>query len=89
LEGKVGEEVGGEPKTLLRWVWPQHADDGFVREAESLASHNPRQDIGTRRLGEGAPGDGLRRPGVDKAEGAEAQRGPRSQRDPAAVHLIR
>jgi hypothetical protein len=41
---------------LLRWVWPQHADDGLVREAsdeslsdESLASCSPRQDIGTRR----------------------------------------
>jgi hypothetical protein len=22
LEGEVGEVVGGEPKTLLRWVWP-------------------------------------------------------------------
>jgi hypothetical protein len=27
LEGEVGEVVGGEPKTLLCWVWPQHADD--------------------------------------------------------------
>jgi hypothetical protein len=56
LEGKVGEVVGGEFKMLLRWVWPQHADDGLVREAsdeslsdESLASCSPRQDIGTRR----------------------------------------
>jgi hypothetical protein len=30
LEGMVSEVVGGEPKTLLRWVWPQHADDGLV-----------------------------------------------------------
>jgi hypothetical protein len=42
-----------------------------------------------RRPGEGAPGDGLRRSGVDEVEGAETQRGPRSQRDPATVHLIR
>jgi hypothetical protein len=41
-----------------------------------------------RRPGEGAPGDGLRRPGVDEAEGAEVQRGPRSQRDAAAAHPI-
>jgi hypothetical protein len=76
---------------LLRWVWPQHADDGLIREAsdESLTSRGPHQDIGTRRPGEGTPGYGLRRPGVDEAEGAEAQSGPRSQRDPAAVHPIR
>jgi hypothetical protein len=51
LEGKVSEVVGGEFKMLLHWVWPQHADDGLVREAsdESLASCSPRQDIGTRR----------------------------------------
>jgi hypothetical protein len=60
---------------LLRWIWPQHADDRLAREAsdESLASHNPCQDVGTRRSGEGTPDDGLRRPGVDEAEGAEAQ----------------
>jgi hypothetical protein len=53
---------------------PQHAEDDAVREAsdESLASRSPREDIRARRLGEGAPGDGLHRPGVDKAEGAEA-----------------
>jgi hypothetical protein len=75
---------------LLRWVWPQHADDDVVREAsdESLASRSRREDIGTRRPSEGAPGDGLRRPDVDEAEGAEAQGGPRSQCDPAAVHSI-
>jgi hypothetical protein len=75
---------------LLCWVWPQHADDDVVRETsdESLASRSPREDIGTRRPGEGAPGDGLRRPGVDKAEGAETQGGPRSQRDPATIHPI-
>jgi hypothetical protein len=46
LEGKVGEVVGGEPKTLLRRVCPQHADDDVVREAsdESLTSRSP--DIG-------------------------------------------
>jgi ribosomal protein S27E len=44
LEGEVGEVVGGEPKTLLRWVGPQHADDVLIREAsdESLASRSPR-----------------------------------------------
>jgi hypothetical protein len=44
LEGEVGEVVGGEPKTLLRWVRPQHADDDLVREAsdESLAPRSPR-----------------------------------------------
>jgi hypothetical protein len=42
-----------------------------------------------RRPGKGAPDDELRRPSVDEAEGAEAQSGPRSQRDPAAVHPIR
>jgi hypothetical protein len=43
LEGKVGEVVGGEPKTLLHWVRPQHADDDLIREAldESLVSHSP------------------------------------------------
>jgi hypothetical protein len=59
---------------LLRWVWPQHADDDVVREAsdESLASRSPREDIGTRRPGEGALGDILHQPSVDEAEGAEA-----------------
>jgi hypothetical protein len=33
LEGEVGEVVGGKPKMLLCWVWPQHADDRLVREA--------------------------------------------------------
>jgi hypothetical protein len=63
---------------LLRWVWPQHVDDDIVREAsnESLVSCSPREDIGMRQPGEGAPGDRLYRPGVDEAEGAEAQRGP-------------
>jgi hypothetical protein len=44
LEGKVGEVVGGEPKTLLHWVRPQHANDDLIREAsdESLASRSPR-----------------------------------------------
>jgi hypothetical protein len=42
-----------------------------------------------RRPGKGTPGDGLCRPSVDEAEGAEAQSGPKSQRDPAAVHPIR
>jgi hypothetical protein len=40
------------------------------------------------RPSEGTLGDGFRRPGVDEAEGAEAQSGPRSQRDPTAVHPI-
>jgi hypothetical protein len=33
------------------WVCPQHADDRIVRETsdESLTSHSPRQDVGTRR----------------------------------------
>jgi hypothetical protein len=30
LEGKVGEVVGGEPKTLLCWVRPQHVNDDLV-----------------------------------------------------------
>jgi hypothetical protein len=90
LEGKVGEVVGGEPEMLLRWVWPQHADDHLVREGsgESFTPRSPRQDVGTRWPGEGTPGDGLYRPGVDEAEGAEAQGGPRGQRDHAAVHPI-
>jgi hypothetical protein len=90
-EGEVGEVVGDEPKTPLRWVWPQHGDDHLVREAsdESFTSRSPRQDDGTRWPGKGTPGDGLRRPNVDEAEGAEAQGGPRGQRDPAAVHPIR
>jgi hypothetical protein len=45
-------------------------------------SRGPREDIGMRRPGEGAPSDGLHRPGVDEAEGAETQGGPRSQCDP-------
>jgi hypothetical protein len=79
LEGEVGEVVGGEPKTLLCWVSPQHADDDVVREAsdEGLAPCSPREDIGARRSGEGAPSDGLHQPGVDEAEGVEAQGGPR------------
>jgi hypothetical protein len=91
LEGKVSEVVGGEPKMLLRWVWPQHADDRLVRQAsdESLASRSPYQDVGARWSGEGTPSDGLRRPGVDEADGAKAQSGPRGQRDPATVHPIR
>jgi hypothetical protein len=77
--------VGGEPKTLLCWVWPQH------REAsdECLACHSPREDIGASRLVEGSAGDGLHRSGVNEAEGAKVQGGPRSQRDPATVHPIR
>jgi hypothetical protein len=57
LESKVSEVVGGEPKTLFRWVWPQHADDGLAREAsdESLASRSPRQGIGTRRRAKVCP----------------------------------
>jgi hypothetical protein len=76
---------------LLCWVWPQHADDDVVRGAsdEGLACSSPREDIGARRPAEGTAGDGLHRPGVDEAEGAEAQGGPRSQRDPATVHPIR
>jgi hypothetical protein len=67
--GEVGEVVGGEPKTLLCWVWPQHADDRLVREAsdESFTSRSPCQDVGTRWPDEGTPGDGLRQPGVDEA----------------------
>jgi hypothetical protein len=74
LEVEVGEVVGGEPKLILRWVWPQHADDDVVREAsdEDLVSPGPREDIGVRRLGEGSLGDGLHRPGVDEAEGPKA-----------------
>jgi hypothetical protein len=41
-----------------------------------------------RRAGDGAPGDGLHWPGVDEAEGAKTQGGPRSRRDPATVHPI-
>jgi hypothetical protein len=91
LEGEVGEVVDGEPKTLSCWVWPQHADDRLVREAldERRISRSPREDVGTTRPGEGTPSDGLRRPGVDEAEGAEAQGGPRGQRNPVALHTIR
>jgi hypothetical protein len=53
-----------------------------------VRSRSPREDIEMRRPGEGVPGDGLRRPGVDEAEGGETQRGPMSQRDPATVHPI-
>jgi hypothetical protein len=43
LEGEVSEVIGGEPKMLLRWVWPQHADDGLVRETpdESFPPRSP------------------------------------------------
>jgi hypothetical protein len=34
-------------------------------------------------------GNGLRQPSVDEAKRAEEQGGPRGQRGPAAVHLIR
>jgi hypothetical protein len=62
LEGKVGEVVGGEPKTLLCWVWPQQANDGLTREAsdESLASRSP-----IRILGQG--GRAKVRPATDSA----------------------
>jgi hypothetical protein len=45
----------------LCWVWPQCADDDVIREAsdEGIASRSPCEDIGARRPGEGAPGDGL------------------------------
>jgi hypothetical protein len=74
LEGEVSEVVGGEPKTLLRWVWPQHADDDVVREAsdEGLVSRGTREDIGAKRPGVGSPGDGLHQPGVDETKGAKA-----------------
>jgi hypothetical protein len=90
LEGEVGVVVSGEPKTLLCWVWPQHADDRLVQEAsnERRASRSPHQDIGTRWSGEGTPGNGLRQPSVDEAEGAEVEGGHRGQRNPATLHLI-
>jgi hypothetical protein len=49
------EVVGDEPKTLLRWVWPQHGNDRLVREASDKrrASRSPGQDVGTRWPGEG------------------------------------
>jgi hypothetical protein len=74
LEGEVSEVIGGKPKTLLCWVWPQHCNDHLVREAsnERHTSRSPRQDIGTGWPGEGTPDDGLRRPGVDEAEGVKA-----------------
>jgi hypothetical protein len=53
-----------------------------------VRSRSSREDIEMRRPGEGVPGDELRRPGVDEAEGAETQCGPVSQRDPATVHPI-
>jgi hypothetical protein len=73
LEGKVGEVVGGKPKTLLCRVWPQHADDDVVREAsnEGLARRSPRKDIGVRRPAEGTAGNGLHWPGADEAKGAK------------------
>jgi hypothetical protein len=90
LEGEVCEVVGAEPKTLMCPVWPQHADVDVVREAsdEGLASRSPREDIGARWPGKSTPDNGLHRPDVDEAEGAEAQGGLRSQRDPTTVHLI-
>jgi hypothetical protein len=90
LEGEVGEVVGGELKTLLRGFGPNMLMMTSSEKPRMKASH-PRsscEDIGMRRPGEGAPGDGLSRPGVDEAEGAEMQGGLRSQRDPATVHLI-
>jgi hypothetical protein len=91
LEGEVGEVIGGEPKTLLCWVCPQHADDDVVREAsdEGLASRSSHEDTGARWLAKGTTGDRLHQPGVDKAEGAEAQGDPGSLRDPATIHPIR
>jgi hypothetical protein len=47
LEGEVGEVVGGKPKTLLRWVWPQHAEDDVVREASRPAA--PVRTLGRGR----------------------------------------
>jgi hypothetical protein len=89
-KGEVGEVIGGEPKTLLHWVWPQHADDDVTREAsdESLTHRSPCEDIGARRPAEGTAGNGLHRPGVDEAERAEVQCGPGSHRDPAPIHPI-
>jgi hypothetical protein len=76
---------------LLCWVWPQHGHDRLTREAldESLTSCCPRQGIGTEWLDEGTPSNKLRRPGVDEAEGAKAQGGPRGYRNPTAHHPIR
>jgi hypothetical protein len=50
LEGEVGEVVGGEPKMLLRWVWPQHADDDVALEPRAKAS---RPAVHVRTLGRG------------------------------------
>jgi hypothetical protein len=52
-------------------------------------SYSPRQDVGMRRTVKGTFNDGLRRPGVDEAEGAKVQGGPGGQRDLAAVLPIR
>jgi hypothetical protein len=70
--------VGGEPKTLLCRVWPQHADDDVAREVshKRLTRHSLREGIGARRPAEGTAGDGLHRPSADEAEGAETQGGP-------------
>jgi hypothetical protein len=91
LEGEVGKVIGGEPKTLLCRVWPQHANDDVaqVTSDEGLTRRSPREDIGEWRSAEGTAGNGLHRSGVDAAEGAEAQGGPGSQRDPATAHPIR
>jgi hypothetical protein len=48
LKGEVGEIVGGEPKTLLCQVWPQHGHDHLIREApdERRAPRRPCQGVG-------------------------------------------
>jgi hypothetical protein len=81
LEGQVGEVVCGEPKTLMCRVRPQHGHDRLAREAtnECDVPRRHRQGGGVSGSGEGVPDDGLRRPSVDEAEGAEEHGGPGSQ----------
>jgi hypothetical protein len=79
LEGELSEVVGGEPKTLMCWVWPQHGHDRLVQEAsdERHAPCCPRQDVRAGWPDEGTRGDGLCQLGADEAEGAEVHGGPR------------
>jgi hypothetical protein len=76
---------------LLCCVWPQHYHDRIARETSDKhrASRCPRRDVVTGWPGEGTPGNGLCWPGVDEAEGAEAQGGPKGQKNPAALYPIR
>jgi hypothetical protein len=80
LEGEVSDVIGREPEALLRWVRPQHGRQRVARNATD--EHNTpcrcRQCGGLHGSGEDVPDDGLRRPSVDEAGGAEQHGSPGS-----------